>query len=169
MKTTLVSAQYSGDRLKKSVLQILEDTVLCSMATMSLGHDIHINTAYFCYTDALDIYFVSDPSTKHGQNIAQSPTVAVAVYNSNQPWDKAHRGLQLFGTCRLASLTESARALASHAARFHAYGEYIKALNPLDREASVYKFYIFQPNSIKIYDEPEFGEETFILAEVSRG
>jgi len=37
-------------------------------------------------------------------------------------------------------LAESLKALAIHAARFHAYGDYIKALSPFERDSSPFKF-----------------------------
>lgn len=166
MKVHFKNRDYPTERLSKSVFRILETVNLCSVATVGPDNEGHINAAYFCYTDVLDLYFVSDPATKHCQNIAQSSKIAVAVFDTNQPWGEPIRGLQLFGECHLAGTVESAKALKTHAARFHAYGEYIKALNPLERDKSPYRFYVFRPTSVKILDEPEFGEETFVTAEL---
>ncbi len=168
MKVQFNNREYPSDRLSKSVFSILEAVKLCSIATVGPDNEGHINAAYFCYTDGLDIYFVSDPATKHCKNIAQSSKIALAVFDTNQPWGEPIRGLQLFGGCHLAGTMESAKALKAHAARFHAYEEYIKALNPLERDKSPYKFYVFRPASVKVLDEPEFGEETFVIAEVVR-
>jgi uncharacterized protein YhbP (UPF0306 family) len=168
VKFTLESSGYSDERLARSALSILESTELCSMATITPKGESYIHTAYFCYNETLDIFSISDPSTQHGQNLAKSPTMAMAVASSNQPWDEPHRGLQLFGRCHVATLAESAKAFKIHAARFHAYGEYIKSLNPLELKVLTYKFYIFSPEIVKIFDEPEFGEEVFITAVVRR-
>jgi uncharacterized protein YhbP (UPF0306 family) len=168
VKFTLESSGYPSERLATSVLNMLKSAELCSMATITPSGESYIHTAYFCCDDALDIYSISDSSTQHGQNIAKSPTMAMAVALTNQPWDEPHRGLQLFGKCHMATLAESAKAFTVHVARFHAYGEYIRALNPLELKALTYKFYVFRPEVIKIFDEPEFGEETFITASVRR-
>lgn len=168
MKMYLNNPEYPNERLRKSAFHILETVTLCSVATTGLDALAHINAAYFCYTDEMELYFVSDPGTKHGQNIAVQPWIAVAIFDTNQPWGEALRGLQLFGECRLASVVESTTALRTHASRFRAYGEYIKALNPFQRDSSPHKFYVFRPASIKILDESEFGEENFVTAEVVR-
>lgn len=168
MSLQLKNRDYGAERLRKSVFSILETVALCSIATVSPDNEGHINAAYFCYTPELDLYFVSDPATKHCQNITRSPQVAVAVFDTNQPWGEPIRGLQLFGECHRAGLVESTKALSIHAARFHAYGEYVKALSPFEREKSPHRFYVFRPTSMKILDEAEFGEETFVNAEVIR-
>ena len=168
MKITLRNPDYVSERLQQSTFRILESVELCSIATVGSDGEGHINAAYFCYTDGLDIYFVSDPSTTHCKNIERSPRVAIAVFDTHLPWGEPIRGLQLFGHCHLATTVESAHALATHAARFHAYGDYIKALSPFEKESSPYRFYVFQALTLKVVDEPEFGEETFITAEVVR-
>lgn len=168
MTAGLKSNDYSSEQLGKSLFSILNNVELCSLATVGPAEESHISTAYFCFTDDLDFYFVSDPGTTHGQYIAQHPQIAVAIFDTAQRWGDPLRGVQLFGRCHLASIAESPRALATHAARFHAYGEYIKALNPFEREKSPYKFFVFRPCTVKLLDESAFGEETFVTAEVVR-
>lgn len=168
MAIRLVHPDYTSEKLIEVVTNILNSTEIFSMATANRKGTNHIYAAYFCFNDDLDLYSVSDISTTHAKNIADVPEVAVSVFDSHQPWESSHRGLQLFGKCRQASLLESARALKYHSQRFHAYAEYISALNPFDRERSPYKFFIFQPDRIKLFDETEFGEETFVLAELQR-
>lgn len=168
MKVQFKNSDYVNERLSRSVFGILTNVKLCSIATVGCDSEGHINAAYFCYNEALDLYFVSDPATKHCQHIARCPKIAIAIFDTNQPWGEPLRGLQLFGECHLAGAVESAKALATHAVRFHAYGEYIKALSPLERDKSPHRFYVFRPTRVKILDEPEFGEETFVTAEIVR-
>ena len=169
MKIHFRHPEYTDERLSKAVFSILEAVNLCSIATVGNDGVAHINAAYFCYTaDLLDIYFVSDPSTKHGQNMAVMPQVALAIFDTNQAWGAPLKGLQLFGRCHLASTMESASALMVHASRFKAYAEYINALNPFERERSPHKFYVFRPTAVKILDERDFGEESFVAAELVR-
>jgi hypothetical protein len=168
MKIKLFHSDYQSDRLVASMVKILEANTLCSMATVGPQGESYIHTAYFCYSDELDIYFVSDQSTKHVLNLTQIPSMSVAVYDSGQPWEQPHRGLQLFGSCRKANAGDILKAMTVHIARFHAYGDYIKALSLKERRLLPYRFYIFRPLNIKLFDEPEFGEEVFILAQVQR-
>ncbi len=168
MNVKLANPDYSSEKLLASVMTVLRKTELWSMATVSSKKESHINTAYFSYSASLDFYFVSGPATKHSQNILSSPRVAICVFDSHQPWDSYHRGLQLFGTCWRASTAESVKAHAVHATRFPAYGEYIEALSPRERKSFPYRFYVFRPDRIKICDERAFGEEVFVLADVVR-
>jgi len=164
----LNNSAYPDERLRRSIFRILETVTLCSLATAGLDAVAHINTAYYCYTDGIEIYFVSDPGTKHCHNIAIQPRIAVAIFDTNQPWGDALRGLQMFGECHLASAQESIAAFRAHASRFLAYGDYIQALSPFERDSSPHKFYVFLPASVKILDESAFGEETFVTAEIVR-
>jgi|ERR1022692_234053 uncharacterized protein YhbP (UPF0306 family) len=168
MSLELKNAEYASERMSQSVLRILQAVELCSIATVGANDDGYINTAFFCYTPSLDFYFVSDTETIHSQNIARSPKIAIAVFDTHQPWGEPVRGLQLFGDCHLANALESAMALKTHAARFHAYGDYMRALSPLERDKSPYRFYLFRPTTLKIADEAEFGEECFITADIIR-
>lgn len=160
--------EYPDERLRQSVFRILQAVTLCSLATTGPDAVAHINAAYYCYTDGIELYFVSDPSTKHCQNIAIQPRIAVAIFDTNQPWGDALSGLQMFGECHLASSQESITALRAHASRFRAYGDYLQALSPFERDSSPHKFYVFRPASVKILDESVFGEETFVTAEIVR-
>src|SRR6266446_3452450 len=168
MSIKLVNPQYPTEKLHASVIDILNSTELFAMATVNSAGECHIHAAYFCFSDDLDIFSVSDVGTIHAKNIAEVPRVAVSVFDSHQPWDSGHRGLQLFGKCWQAGLIESARGLKIHASRFKAYGEYMSDINPFERDKSPYKFFVFRPESIKIFDENEFGEETFVIADVRR-
>jgi uncharacterized protein YhbP (UPF0306 family) len=168
MTITFRNAEYATERMHQSVFCILEALELCSIATVGPDGEGHINTAFFCYTPNLEFYFVSDTETTHSQNIARSRKIAVAVFDTHQPWGEPLRGLQFFGDCHLATTLESATALKTHAARFHAYGDYIRALSPLERDKSPYRFYVFQVIKVKILDEAQFGEECFITADIIR-
>lgn len=168
MNATLHNASYPSEVLHESVFSILNAVELCSIATSNGDSRCHINTAYYCFTKALEFYFVSDPNTIHCTNIAHNANIAMAICDSHQPWGEPLRGLQLFGSCHPGTIAESAKALLTHAARFHAFGDYMSALSPIEREGSSYRFYVFMPSSVKIFDEARFGEETFVTATVTR-
>jgi uncharacterized protein YhbP (UPF0306 family) len=168
MNASLHNASYPCEVLHESVFSILNAVELCSIATSNRDSSCHINTAYYCFTKALELYFVSDPNTIHCTNLAHNPNIAIAICDSHQHWGEPLRGLQLFGSCHVATIAESAKALFTHAARFHAFGDYMSALSPIERENSSYRFYVFVTSSVKIFDEPRFGEETFVTATVMR-
>ena len=166
-KIVFKSPGFSAQKVRRSVLRILGRNKLWSMATGRASQS-HINTAYFCYGDAFDFYFVSDSTARHIQNIRRSPGCAVAVFDSRQPWNADHSGLQLFGTCRQAIADETAIGLALYSKRFPAYAKYLNTQSAKAIQESTYRFYVFRPRRLKLLDESRFGEEVFVSASVLR-
>src|SRR5688572_29603354 len=98
MALILSNPNYDGERLYAAVRAILDSTELCSIATLADDGGAHINTAYFAFDDELRLYFLSNPASVHCQNIARRPRMAVAAFDTHQPWGTPGKGLQLFGT-----------------------------------------------------------------------
>lgn len=167
MSARLVSPGYPADRLYAAVARILASNDLCSMATRNADGTLHINTAFFCYSDDLELFFLSEPDSIHCQNVARSPGMAMAVFDSHQRWGAPHRGLQLFGDCTLATGEVKGRARELYSGRFP-YAELLDNLSQEKRRAFSLRFYRFGPLSIKILDEDDFGEEVFVMTTVVR-
>jgi hypothetical protein len=99
------------------------------------------------------------------------PQMAVAVFDSRQPWGSPHAGLQLFGTCALTPEGAVGTARALYAARFPRYGELLRRASsgtPVGPTFAALRFYSFVPERVQILDEWEFGDEAFITASVLR-
>ena len=103
MTAILQHSSYPCDILHESIFAILNAAELCSIATSNSVGDCHISTAYYCFSKSLEFYFVSDVSTHHCKNIAQNASIAIAIYDSHQRWGEPLTGLQLFGSCHLAT------------------------------------------------------------------
>lgn len=106
--------------------------------------------------DGLDLYFVSDPNSRHGRYLAANPRIAACVDNRGANWREI-KGLQMAGE---AVLLED-----KHLQR-HAEGAYMRKfpftrvfflqkqlLDPLlaDKVKSA-SFYLFKPDRIKLVD-----------------
>jgi hypothetical protein len=64
--------EFSEERVRESLLRILDATPLCSIAMVAPGGHAHINAAYFSYSDQLELYFWSHPeSLQGGRHILQ--------------------------------------------------------------------------------------------------
>jgi uncharacterized protein len=165
--------RFSDERIRRSIARILRENVLCSMSTVTPGNRPHINTAYFCYTSDLELYFLSDPSSRHSQNLERNPSLAMTIFRSAQEWGGQDRGLQLFGICRRTRGRGAGDAERCYAARFSPYRKWMKGLSPAERRQAAllrsYAFYRFLPSRIKILDEREFGGAMFVTAAVVRG
>ena len=151
-----------------SVFTILERNVLCSIATVTPEARVHINTAYFSYSDNLEFYFLSHPGSLHCRNLASNPSAAMTVFSSAQQWTDPGQGLQLFGTCEHTSGSLINEAERSYAKRFDAYLSWKGTLKG-DDLARQYRFYAFHVTGLKILDERTFGDAIFVRASVQRG
>lgn len=171
MRVTLRHPDYPSERLYASVERILAASELCAMATVGEHGEAHVSTAFFAFSGALELCFLSDPASAHGRNVARTPQMAVAVYDSHQPWGTAHRGLQLFGHCALLTGAVADQAAMLYARRFPGYMELRRreARAPSPGSAfSELRFFRFATEAVKILDEAEFGEEVFVRAAVIR-
>ena len=96
--------------------------------------------------------------------------MAMTIFRSDQPWGVPNRGLQLFGTARLARGANKASAERIYGRRFPLYFRYTRSTKTRDKEVGAqlrsYHFYHFVPRTVKILDETEFGGRVFVVARV---
>lgn len=161
------SGRLSDELLAERIFRVLQDNVLCSMATITAGNRAHINTGYFCYSRELDLYFLSHPGSMHCRNLASNSSMAVTIFSSAQDWRRPGRGLQLFGNCNLATGPEEREGERLYAERFPAYPDWRANLKDTDL-ALQYRFYRFVAANLKLLDEEEFGDGVFLRAAISR-
>jgi hypothetical protein len=150
----------SSERIARAARRLLGASTLCAIATTSPRGRPHVNTAYFAFTNQFDIVWLSEPGARHSINLRANGATAVAVYDSSQRWGGSDRGIQLFGSAREATTRSAAEgAEAAYARRF-------KAFEPGKLDA--YRFYVFHPTSVKLFDERSFGGGVFVTARVDR-
>ena len=90
--------EYSDHQFAESIESMLDTNELSAMATIRDGES-HIHTAYFVYSESLELYFLSQPTDVHTANIRENPSIAVAIWNDSDEWGEHLQGLQIFGTC----------------------------------------------------------------------
>ena len=163
--TLLKLEGLSQDRVWSSLQRILEDTALCAFATVTTDNRAHINTAYFAYSDELEVYFLSHPNSAHCRNVSGNASMAIAVFSSSQNWVGPDLGAQLFGFSNRAEDCETSNAEQAYIRRFPKYADWKKGLAPGD-PALEYCLFRFATNRLKILDEGEFGEAIFVHADV---
>jgi hypothetical protein len=148
-----------SDLLKQQVLSYLE-----THNTMTLGTclgDVPWAATVFYASDDLRLYFFSVPDSRHCQNLAANPRVAVTVQEDYHDWQKI-KGIQLEGTAILVdSIIEKAKAMAVYARK---YPEVIKLFtNPASglfyKAFLKVKFYCVIPEKLFFIDnEQGFGK-----------
>lgn len=146
-------------RLATVARKLLDASTLCAIATVATGNRAHVNTAYFAWSGAFDIVWLSEPRAKHSRNLRANETVAIAVYDSSQTWAKPDRGIQLFGSARQVDGADAERAEALYAQRFPPFR---------DAGLTAYRFYLFRPRRLKLFDERMLGVGTFVTASIAR-
>jgi len=163
----LAVAELREERVLASVHRILEESVLCSMSTVTRGNRAYINTAYVADTDDLRLCFMSHPNAHHCQNLRTIPSMAISVYRSAQDWTGPDRGLQLFGACHMATAHDGASAAQVYGRPFAQFEKWAASL-PEGNPAREYKLFWFYAEELKVLDEREFGETVFVTAVVQR-
>ena len=148
-----------SDLLKQQVLSYLETHNTMTLGTCS--GDVPWAATVFYASDDLRLYFFSVPDSRHCQNLAANPRVAVTVQEDYHDWRKI-KGIQLEGTAILVdSIIEKAKAMAVYARK---YPEVIKLFtNPasgLFHKAFLkVKFYCVIPEKLFFIDnEQGFGK-----------
>jgi uncharacterized protein YhbP (UPF0306 family) len=149
----------AATRIAKATQRLLDASTLCSIATVTPAGRPHVATAYFAWTHELELVWISEPRARHSQNIGANGSAAIAVYDSGQTWGGRDRGVQLFGQARRVNGVAAEDAETLYAKRFASY-------RPHDLAA--YRFYVFRPQRLKLFDERELGAGVFVTARVSR-
>jgi uncharacterized protein YhbP (UPF0306 family) len=149
----------ASSRIAATARSLLEASTLCAIATVTPRAQAHVNTAYFAWSDELQLVWLSEPQARHSRNIRANGRAAVAVYDAEQRWGGRDRGLQLFGMARELDRSEDDDAAQLYSARFPEYRR---------DELSAYRFYAFQPRRLKLFDESKLGAGVFVTARLSR-
>lgn len=163
----IVAADIPEERILACVHRILDDSVLCSLSTVTPDNRAYCSIAYVAYTDDLRLCFMSHPNARHCVNLNDNPSMAVSIYKSTQDWGGADRGLQLFGTCRVATAHESATAAQVYGHRFAHYEKWVASLPEADAGRE-YRLFWFFAEELKMLDEREFGDGVLVTAIVQR-
>jgi uncharacterized protein len=160
----------SADALRDSLRGILEDTILFTLATLERDKDGTVNpwtnTAYFAWTEDFRLHFLSPPSSRHCRNIADNPSIALTVFDTRQSGEGGKVGLQAAGRCARSTGSQLEKALRSYQARFDGFDKVIAEPADFDKTAMESRLYTVTLTSVKVFDEPAFGEEHWIEATI---
>jgi uncharacterized protein YhbP (UPF0306 family) len=152
--------RIAAGRIATAARRLLEASTLCAVATVVPGGRAHVHTAYFAWSSALDLVWLSEPRARHSRNIRANSSAAIAVFESGQTWGEPDRGIQLFGRAVEVDRTQVSDAAALYEARFPTYRQ---------MEAGGYRFYVLRPRRLKLFDEQELGAGVFVTARLAGG
>lgn len=142
---------------KKDLLQYLQSQHLMAIATV--GDASWVSTVFFVADEALNLYFVSDPSSNHGRHIAKNPQIAVAIFDSHQQVSDQKIGVQMKGRAmQLAdpeSIREALRLWNMHNPGF----EHVITDENMEKGTIHSKVYKISPIYAKFFNEKLYGPE----------
>jgi uncharacterized protein YhbP (UPF0306 family) len=147
------------EELKQQILNYLEAHNTMTLATCS--REIPWAATVFYANDDLRLYFFSAPESRHCENLAVNPRVAVTIQEDYKDWRRI-KGIQLEGTvAAVDSVVEKAKAMLVYARKYPdvislftnpASGAFYKAFLKV-------KFYCVTPGKVLFIDnEQGFGK-----------
>lgn len=143
-----------NEQLKDIIKGFLEEYKNMTVATC-VNDTPWGSTLFFASDDALNLYFISNPQTRHAQDIAANPKVAVVINSNNQEHGKL-RGLQLAGEGQMLNGQEAISAFAVYIKRNPIMQSFISSAEKLI--SGNVKIYQIRPTRIYFIDEVRFGK-----------
>ena len=102
---------------RAAIRQMLDAYNTASLATSRDGRP-WVATVFYAHDARLNLYFVSDGRTRHGQDMAASERVAAAINPDCGTWGEV-RGLQMEGRVRVLEGAARLAGLGHYLAKFH--------------------------------------------------
>jgi uncharacterized protein YhbP (UPF0306 family) len=146
-----------SEALKQQILDYMESHNTMTLATCQESSP-WAATVFFA-GDGFRLYFFSSPDSRHCQNLATNPRVAVTIQEDYRDW-RGIKGIQLEGkVSSVDSLLEKGKALAVYTRK---YPEVMKIFTSPSSGALYQaflkvKFYCVVPERIFFIDNQQFG------------
>jgi len=122
--------------LRATILQYLKEHNVATLATYGQGGP-WAAAVFYVNDEDFSLYFLSNPETRHGRDLAANPQVAAAIHEDYRDWRRI-KGVQLEGQAGLVtSPLELAKAWSLYLAKFpfvkgflRAPGEFLEEYAP---------------------------------------
>jgi uncharacterized protein YhbP (UPF0306 family) len=155
-----------AEELRRQVLHYIESHNTMTLATAQ-GDSPWAATVFYA-SDGLKLYFFSAPDSRHGQNLAVNPRVAVTIQEDYHDW-RHIKGIQLEGrVVTVDSIMEKGKAMTVYARK---YPDVVKIFSDPESGALYkaflkVKFYRVAPDRVYYIDnEQGFGKRQQLAAE----
>jgi uncharacterized protein YhbP (UPF0306 family) len=151
--------------LESAILEELRRNTVLTLAAVGVAGP-HAVSLFYAH-DNFDIYWLSDPKTRHSQNVASSPSTSVTIAAQQTDYRKI-RGLQMEGeTRRLGDASEATAGFDLLVDRYPFLKQF--AVGKLARHLGAAAVYLFRPTKITLIDNARgFGfKQTLEPREIS--
>jgi hypothetical protein len=144
------------DALRDLILDYLARNKLMSVAT-AWREAPWAATVFFAYDDSLQLYFLSERTTRHARNIAHNPKVAATI---NQDFGKPGlvKGIQLEGITQEVAFTDLPQVFTLYQNRYPWLTRYLPHPALIPEEKTMQRFYRIAPSKIFLLDDERFGK-----------
>lgn len=116
MTSQSASGQTAGE-LRARVATFLAEHTTLTLATVGPDGAPAAAAVFYAIDDDLNLYFLSEERTQHGQNLLADPRVAGTIQADGQDW-RTIRGVQLRGTAEEVTGAEIAHAAAIYGRKY---------------------------------------------------
>lgn len=168
-----LTVKFEGTQLPpatvaESVEGIVSQTPVLALSTSDTSGAPHANMAFFALGADFDLFFMSEPSSLHGRNVAERPFASVAMWLTPPEFGEQLQGMQLEGECSVAEGDVAAEAFDAYSGRFPAMRR-----DPAIRESylngtAASSLYRFRVSKLTLVDEPRLGRRNYLHLEVVR-
>jgi uncharacterized protein YhbP (UPF0306 family) len=143
--------------LRPRLLAFLHHHDTMTLATIGPAGEPQAAAVFYAADSGLDLYFLSDPQSRHGRNLAREPRVAATIQADGQNWREI-TGLQIEGT---AALVDGVDKIAGVARLFAERFEFLRELltegdgmgpPELAGPLASSRFYVLRPTWIRSID-----------------
>jgi uncharacterized protein YhbP (UPF0306 family) len=138
--------------LKQRVIEVLEQSHLMSLGTTDTG-GVWVTDVIFVFDDDLNIYWMSDPESRHSMAIGKTGNAAgtiTATTKSGEP----NFGIQFTGTAEMIAGARHDLAIKHYTKR--GKPDPAETEDVLDGDA----WYVLKPTKLRLIDETNFGFDT---------
>lgn len=141
---------------KKYITDALNATDYCSIATVDNKNGVWTNPVYFAWDKKYNLYFISQMSSRHMQNIQKDNRIAISIYKTEQKGDVV--GIQIEGKAKIITIKDNKKEIK------HAHNTYYtRAGHGADMQKYInnptWLFVKVVPKKIYYFDTRFFKEE----------
>ncbi|MDF1591183.1 MAG: pyridoxamine 5'-phosphate oxidase family protein [Desulfobacterales bacterium] len=149
------------EELKKAVLEYLQHHHTVSLATES-GGSPHAATVFYV-SIGFDLYFLSSPTSRHGENLSQNPKVSATINEDHDKWQKI-QGIQLEGRVEnVGGILDNSRIARAFVKKYPDVADFLfsprKLGQAIAQKVAGVRFYKIKPDRIFfISNAVDFGK-----------
>ena len=151
-----------------SVEAIASGTQVLSLATADVDGTPHANMAFFALGPEFDLFFVSEPSTRHGRNTEIRPAASAAIWLPPPEFGEGLRGMQLAGECGIAYGEDAQAAFEAYQGRYPGFGTDPAVRRSFLDGTAAASLYRFRVERLRLVDEPRLGRRNYLELTVRR-